>query len=126
MQVCWRLHYPCKIVLRQLKRPLKKVYQTRHIILSKISGKVEKYDTHAHINAYDTSFIQLAKEDNFRLLALNVNPSSYPTVEHQQDVAVRMVKAFPEQVAWATTFQVANWGTDKWLPQTLDYIQRFI
>jgi predicted TIM-barrel fold metal-dependent hydrolase len=85
--------------------------------------KVEKYDTHAHINAYDTTFIQLAKEDNFRLLALNVNPSSYPTVEHQQDVAVRMVKAYPEQVAWATTFTVANWGTDKWLPQTLDYLK---
>lgn len=53
--------------------------------------KVEKYDTHAHINAYDTTFIQLAKEDNFRLLALNVNPSSYPTVEEQQDVAGKSV-----------------------------------
>jgi predicted TIM-barrel fold metal-dependent hydrolase len=85
--------------------------------------KVEKYDTHTHINAFDTTFIDLAKEDNFRLLALNVNPSSYPTVEHQQDVALRMVKAYPEQVAWATTFTVADWGTDKWLPQTLAYLK---
>jgi len=85
--------------------------------------KVEKYDTHTHINAYDTTFIQLAKEDNFRLLALNVNPSSYPTVEFQQDVALKMVKAYPDQVAWATTFTVANWGTDKWLPQTLAYLK---
>jgi hypothetical protein len=62
--------------------------------------KVEKYDTHTHINAFDTTFIDLAKEDNFRLLALNVNPSSYPTVEHQQDVAVRVVKAYPCHKHW--------------------------
>lgn len=87
-------------------------------------NKVEKYDTHAHINAFDTTFIQLAKDDNFRLLTVNVNTSSYPTVQEQQDIAVRMVKAYPEQVAWATAFNLDDWGTDKWLPQTLTYLKR--
>ena len=84
---------------------------------------VEKYDTHVHINAYDTAFINLAKEDNFKLLAVNVNPSSYPTVEDQENVALEVIKTFPEQVAYATTFTVKDWGTDKWLPQTLAYLK---
>jgi hypothetical protein len=33
---------------------------------------VEKYDIHVHINVDDTTFIKQAKEDNFRLLTVNV------------------------------------------------------
>lgn len=86
--------------------------------------KVEKYDTHVHINTFDTTFIQLAKEDNFRLLTLNVNTSSYPTVQEQQDIAIKMVKAYPEEVAWVTAFNLDDWGTDKWLPQTLTHLKK--
>lgn len=84
---------------------------------------VEKYDTHVHINVYDTAFINLAKEDNFKLLTVNVNPSSYPTVDDQENVALEMIKTYPERVAYATTFTVKDWGTDKWLPQTLAYLK---
>jgi predicted TIM-barrel fold metal-dependent hydrolase len=84
---------------------------------------VEKYDTHVHLNIYDTTFINQAKEDNLRLLTVNVNPAYYPSVEEQQKVALRFVKDFPDRVSYATTFTVENWGTGEWLGQTLAYLE---
>ena len=86
--------------------------------------KVEKYDTHVHINSFDTTFVELAKEDNFRLLTINVNTSIYPPVREQQEIAAKMVKAYPDDLAWATAFNFDDWETDKWLAQTLDYLKK--
>ncbi|MGB4400344.1 MAG: amidohydrolase family protein [Daejeonella sp.] len=84
---------------------------------------VEKYDTHVHLNIYDTTFINQAKRDNLRLLTVNVNPAYYPSVEDQEKVALQLVKAFPDRVAYTTTFTVDNWGTKEWLPETLAYLE---
>lgn len=84
---------------------------------------VEKYDTHVHINTYDTAFLNLAKADNFKLLTVNVNPSSYPSVVNQENIALEVINNFPGQIKYATTFTVSDWGTDKWLPQTIAYLK---
>jgi hypothetical protein len=82
---------------------------------------VEKYDTHVHINILDSTFINQAKKDNFRLLTVNVN--SGMTVEEQRAVALKLVKEFPDRLHFATTFDLDNWGTQKWLPQTIAYLR---
>lgn len=83
--------------------------------------KVEKYDTHVHINADDSSFIDQAKKDNFRLLTINVN-SGHP-IEEQRRIALILTKKFPDRLAFATTFNLANWGTEKWQSQTIAYLK---
>lgn len=84
---------------------------------------VEKYDTHVHINVDDTTFIQLANEDNFRYLTVNVNTSDYHPIEDQRSIALRLAKAYPDRLDFATTFTVKNWGKDEWQTQTLDYLK---
>ena len=84
---------------------------------------VEKYDTHVHLNIFDTTFINQAQRDNLRLLTVNVNPAYYPSVQDQEKVALQLVKAFPDRVAYTTTFTVDNWGTKEWLPETLAYLE---
>ena len=84
---------------------------------------VEKYDTHVHINVDDTTFIKQAKADNFRLLTVNVNPAYYPPIEEQQSIAVRLIKAFPKQIAYATTFSLDNWDSDEWQEKQLAYLK---
>lgn len=84
-------------------------------------SKVEKYDTHVHINADDTTFIGQAKKDNLRLLTVNVN-SGVP-IEEQQRIALKLVKEFPDRLQFVTTFNLKNWGTEKWLPQTIAYLK---
>ncbi len=84
---------------------------------------VEKYDTHVHLNVDDTTFIKQAKADNFRLLAVNVNPAYYPPIEEQRRIAIKLVKAFPKQLAYATTFSLDNWDSDGWQQKQLTYLK---
>jgi predicted TIM-barrel fold metal-dependent hydrolase len=83
--------------------------------------KVEKIDTHVHINADDSTFINQAKKDNFRLLTVNVN--SGDPIEEQRRIALILTNKFPDQLSFATTFNLNNWGTQKWLPQTISWLQ---
>ena len=84
-------------------------------------NSVEKIDTHVHINVDDSTFIAQAKKDNLRLLTINVN-AGVP-IEEQRAVALKLVKEFPDRVHFATTFSLKNWGTEKWLPQTIAYLK---
>ena len=84
-------------------------------------SKVEKYDTHVHINTDNSSFINQAKKDNLRLLTVNVN-SGMP-IEEQRTVALKLIQEFPDRLQFATTFNLKNWGTKKWLPQTIAYLK---
>ena len=82
---------------------------------------VEKYDTHVHLNVVDSTFVNQARKDNFRLLTVNVN-SGMP-VQEQRAVALKLVNEFPDRLHFATTFNLSNWGTEKWLPQTIAYLK---
>ncbi|MGI8636885.1 MAG: amidohydrolase family protein [Segetibacter sp.] len=84
---------------------------------------VSKYDTHVHLNVDDTTFIHQAKVDNFRLLTVNVSPAYYPPIQEQRSIATRLVKAYPNQSAYATTFSLDNWDRDDWQQTALDYLK---
>lgn len=84
-------------------------------------NKVKKYDTHVHINADDSTFINQAKKDNLWLLTINVN--SGKPVEEQRAVALKVIQKFPDRLHFATTFNLDDWGTDKWLPKTIAYLK---
>lgn len=84
---------------------------------------VRKYDAHVHINKYDTTFVRQAERDNFQLLTVNVNTPYYPALEVQQAVALELKDAFPGQVAYVTTFDVADWGERGWLKKNLAYLE---
>jgi hypothetical protein len=86
--------------------------------------KVEKYDTHVHLNTLDSTFIKQAEKDHFRLITVNVSTPHYPAVPEQQKIAQALVKAFPDRLKYSTTFMLDDWGTPKWQPQVLGYLQR--
>ncbi len=84
---------------------------------------IKKYDTHVHLNVYDTTFINQALVDNFKLLTVNVSPTYYPPIEEQRSIAMRLVKSYPKQLAYATTFSLENWDSDGWQQKALDYLK---
>jgi hypothetical protein len=86
-------------------------------------GRVEKYDAHVHLNIYDTTFIKAAKDDNFRLITVNVNTPYYPSIQEQQKVAMKLVEKYPDRLSYSTAFTLEDWGTAKWQPQTLAYLE---
>jgi predicted TIM-barrel fold metal-dependent hydrolase len=84
---------------------------------------VKKIDSHIHIRTADTAFLQQAREDNFRLLDINVDGPSSPSVEEQQTLALQHVQAFPERTSLATTFTVKNWNDRDWQQKTLAHLK---
>lgn len=80
---------------------------------------VEKYDVHVHVYTTDTALIAQGKKDHFKLLQINVDAPSLPPLEEQQDFAVRHLKAFPQQVSFASTISVQHFHEAGWQNQTI-------
>jgi predicted TIM-barrel fold metal-dependent hydrolase len=87
---------------------------------------VPKFDTHVHLNTDEDAFIKRAKEDNIRFLNI-VNDRPFGiTMEDQQKVALKQLKAFPNQMAYATTFSVKDFSDDNWQEKTINYLKNSI
>lgn len=85
---------------------------------------VEKIDVHVHVNTAQPDFIQLAGEDNFRLLTINWDDvNDPPPMEVQQEFAIQQLKSFPDRIAYATTFSIRNFNNDDWEEQTMAYLK---
>jgi hypothetical protein len=84
---------------------------------------VEKTDAHVHINTRNPAFVTQAKEDKFNLFTINWDDvNDPPPMEVQQEYALYLINKYPEQVAYATTISIRRFNDDKWLNQTLSYI----
>ena len=75
--------------------------------------KVKKIDTHMHLNAEHPALAQQAEEDNFKLLTVNVDVNSYPTLEDQERFALHQMKGFPDRIDFLTAFDLTRW--DSWI-----------
>jgi predicted TIM-barrel fold metal-dependent hydrolase len=85
-------------------------------------NKVEKIDAHIHLNSTNTAWIELAKEDNFRLLSINVDYPDFNPVAQQLSIAVEHKKNYPGIFAFASTFYMAGWDDQAWTNITIAYI----
>jgi predicted TIM-barrel fold metal-dependent hydrolase len=74
-------------------------------------AKIEKIDTHVHLHGTLPTFMSRAATDNFRVLTINVNYSDFPPLGVQQRDAMALRAAYPDRVAFATTFDAA--GSDR-------------
>ena len=85
--------------------------------------RVEKFDSHIHLNTEDTTFIRQAQRDNFRFLVIVDDRPFGITMEDQQKIVRKQLKAFPEQISYATTFSVTNFHKPGWQDETLAYLK---
>ena len=83
---------------------------------------VVKIDVHAHVSKEDPFFIEHAKSEKFRLLSINVDAGS--SIYEQQEVILKHLNSYPDDLAWATTFKVDNWNDDDWAEQTIAYLKK--
>ena len=88
---------------------------------------VEKIDVHTHIhNRNTTEFVKLLHKDNFKILTINVDYNDFPSLEQQESIAVKLHKVYPQYVAFAATFPVANFDKPEWLQDTLQHIDDMV
>jgi hypothetical protein len=85
-------------------------------------NKVKKIDAHIHLNSRDDAWIELAKEDNFRLLSINVDYSDFNPLDEQYEIAVKHRKDNPEVFAFASSFHMSGWDSPDWITNTIKYL----
>jgi predicted TIM-barrel fold metal-dependent hydrolase len=78
---------------------------------------VEKIDAHVHLHGTLPTFMSRAAEDNVRLLTINVNYGDFPPLAQQQSDALALVRAHPDRVAFATTFDAGGSEQAGWEPK---------
>lgn len=86
-------------------------------------GKLTKIDIHCHINTKRHFFMEQAIQDNFRILTINTYAPIGVSIEEQQELANFHRQAFPDHLAYLTTFSMEGWNNDDWQTKTLDYLK---
>ena len=87
---------------------------------------VAKIDMHLHVNTDELSLIEQAKEDNFKMLTINVDYPAFPPVEKQLKIAASLSKIYPDILAFATTFYMEGWDDSGWQKKSIKYIEEKI
>jgi predicted TIM-barrel fold metal-dependent hydrolase len=82
-------------------------------------ASVPKRDAHVHINTSDQAIALQARADNFSLLTINVDTPRYPAIDEQENIAVGLMKAFPDRVTYAATFSTAGFNSPGWQEESL-------
>ncbi|MHA2278385.1 MAG: amidohydrolase family protein [Candidatus Kariarchaeaceae archaeon] len=84
--------------------------------------KVEKIDAHVHLNSNNSSWIELAKEDNFKLLSINVYYSDFNPVEEQYAFSLKHLKEDPTVFAFVSTFHMSGWDDPNWVDEVISHL----
>ncbi|MFZ1290056.1 MAG: hypothetical protein WAR79_08195 [Melioribacteraceae bacterium] len=85
--------------------------------------KKEKIDAHVHLNSSNSAWIELAKEDNFKLLSINVDYSAFNPVEEQYEFALKHFKENPDVLAFASTFHMSGWDDSDWVYKVINHLE---
>jgi predicted TIM-barrel fold metal-dependent hydrolase len=83
---------------------------------------MEKIDIHCHISVERHTFMELAVADNFRILTINTDAFLHPTIEEQQEFALKQIKAFPKNLHYLTAFNLKGWDEPGWQEKTIAYL----
>jgi len=89
---------------------------------------VRKIDMHLHLNTGETTLIDLAKEDKFKILSINVDYPAFPPVDEQQQITEKLSGLHPNRVGFVGTFLMDGWDENGWeekvIAQIDDVIER--
>ena len=89
--------------------------------------KTPKIDIHAHISDFgDTGgeqFIALLEKHNFKWLDICVVGTEWVKLQRKVALAERFHKAYPQRIAWATSFNLTNWRDPDWEKSALAMIE---
>lgn len=86
-------------------------------------SSVPKVDAHFHINSESSAMTDLAREDNFRLLTVNVDNGVRP-LEGQYHFATYQATHSSDVVNFITTFDLKHWDSVGWENEAIAHIDR--
>lgn len=81
-------------------------------------AKVRKFDSHVHDNVEGPVFLNIAHEDGFELLSINVDYPDFPPLALQAKVVHAQRAQDPKGFHFATAFSMQGFGTPGWTERT--------
>lgn len=87
---------------------------------------MDKFDAHVHIETKEHYFVDQAKADNFRFLAI-INDRPFGTPMHiQEQFTYQQKRDHPLAMEVATAFRVNDWDDEQWVNNTLSALDSAI
>lgn len=87
-----------------------------------------KVDAHAHVMALESGqrerFAAFLAGHNISWLDICTNGLEWESLQRKVEIARNLHRDYQERIAWATSFNLSNWGSGEWLKQTLEYLDR--
>jgi predicted TIM-barrel fold metal-dependent hydrolase len=84
--------------------------------------RVRKFDSHVHANTEDHEFLDIAKQDGFELLSINVDYPDFPTLQIQAGVAHKLQSADPQRFHYLTAFSMKGFAGPTWTADSIKHI----
>ena len=81
-------------------------------------AQVPKFDAHVHANTDDHAFLDIARNDGFEILSINVDYPDFPPLSVQARVAHTLQASDPQRFHFATTFSMKGFRQDGWSAET--------
>ena len=82
-----------------------------------------KIDSHVHLETSDDSFVQIANDNNFKMLTLVTRSVSQDLISKEFDYAQELNEGHPESIGFATTFSMDGFGEPDWQENTIAWLQ---
>lgn len=79
----------------------------------------KKIDAHTHIYAKSPRIMELAQQDNFRLLTIVTESRSRDYIDEQLGFALYQKKNFPNSIWFTTAFSMEGFGQPDWTEKTI-------
>ena len=77
-----------------------------------------KIDAHAHVAAVSPAqrdaLVRFLEAQNLRWLNICVGGMNWPRLQQQIERAAALHRAFPDRIAWATSFNLTDWENPEW------------
>ncbi|HEC44802.1 MAG TPA: amidohydrolase [Bacteroides sp.] len=83
---------------------------------------VSKIDAHFHIYNGESSAVELAAKDNFRLLVINTFSAECDRVYSANEVLNKEKRLHLDNFEYTTTFCLDNWDDENWTNKTISWI----
>jgi predicted TIM-barrel fold metal-dependent hydrolase len=76
--------------------------------------KVRKIDAHVHLDSENPDLAEIAREDNFRLIANTIDFDGIASIEKQNSISRNLRKQFPDNVSYITAFAFETRDSTGW------------
>lgn len=85
---------------------------------------VKKVDGHVHIGSDNPALVEQALRDNFILLSIITEVPDYPSLDDQESDCLSLMKRFPGQISYLTTFETETFLQPGWKERTLAKLEK--